>query len=302
MNKLSQVFFILLLAFAASCSKSDDDNHEPLRDYSEQYAKDLDTIDEFIDTHYMTVTPDFDVTFTEITDDTPGTSIRLQTEYPLEYKMVPDDNSGIDYKVYYIKLREGVNNRPVVGDSIHVTYKGNLINLVQFGISTTPSWFTLDRGSQLTSTITGWWQIFPLFKTGNYDTGGGPNPVTFTDYGAGVMFLPSALAYYSENRTSIPSYSPLIFSFKLYELEHRDQDRDGFLSKDEVANPGDDPLEYDTDADGTPNFLDVDDDGDHILTKNELHRDSSGNIIFEDCDGDGIPNYLDIDSNGAICN
>jgi hypothetical protein len=58
-----------------------------------------------------------------------------------------------------------------------------------------------------------------------------------------------------------------------------------------VLNPDD------TDNDGIPNFLDSDDDGDGILTKNELNLDSSGNPILPhpDCDGDGIPDYLDAD-------
>jgi hypothetical protein len=53
----------------------------------------------------------------------------------------------------------------------------------------------------------------------------------------------------------------------------------------------------DTDGDKIPNFLDQDDDGDSILTKNELSYDVNGNVIlpFDDCDGDGIPNYLDTD-------
>jgi FKBP-type peptidyl-prolyl cis-trans isomerase FkpA len=296
MKKIYNLLFILLVIFAASCSKDNDSGSAPLRDFAEQYAKDLDTIDEFIDTHFMTVSADYDVTFTKITTATPGTSIRLQTDYPLDFKIVTDEDNDIDYKVYFIKLREGGNKRPSEVDSVHVSYKGNLINLNQFDYAQNPLWFPL------TSTIKGWSEIMPLFKTGFYSTGGGPDPVVFTDYGAGVMFVPSALGYYGQARTNIPIYSPLIFSFKLFELQYNDHDRDGILSKDEVAVAGDNPVDYDTDGDGAPNFVDVDDDGDHILTRNEIHKDGLGNIIFEDCDGDTIPNYLDADSNGQTCN
>ena len=49
--------------------------------------------------------------------------------------------------------------------------------------------------------------------------------------GAGVMFLPSGLAYFNGASGSIPSYSPLIFSFKLYAIKRADQDGDGILSR-----------------------------------------------------------------------
>ncbi|AOW19575.1 hypothetical protein [Urechidicola croceus] len=50
-------------------------------------------------------------------------------------------------------------------------------------------------------------------------------------------------------------------------------------------------LELDTDSDEVPDYLDNDDDGDGILTKNEL--DENGDPI--DTDSDGISNHLDSD-------
>jgi hypothetical protein len=108
------------------------------------------------------------------------------------------------------------------------------------------------------------------------------------------MFLPSGLAYYESGAGTIPSYTPIIFSFKLYQLKYRDHDLDGILSKDErkldpninplirwKENPGgnlyklvnnqtviDVPF-LDTDGDGLPNFFDIDDDGDNYITKVE---------------------------------
>lgn len=54
--------------------------------------------------------------------------------------------------------------------------------------------------------------------------------------------------------------------------------------------------ELDTDGDGIPNYLDVDDDGDNVLTKDEIkvQAENSANG-FPDTDNDGIPNYLDAD-------
>ena len=282
MKNFSKLLFLLLAVAIASCSKNDKIEQIPHRDYAVQYTADLDSINKFIDTHYMTVTPELDVTFAKI--DASQTSIREQSEFPLQFKTVTQGT--IDYKVYYINLREGGNRQPTKLDSIYVSYKGELISGVSFDQAQTPLWFAFDR------VVKGWPEIIPMFKTGFYDgSGDGSNPTTFTDYGAGIMFLPSALGYYGENRASIPLYSPLIFSFKLMELKYRDHDGDGILSKDEVANPGDDPALYDTDGDGIPNYLDKDDDGDGYETKFEIRE--NGVITFPTCPGGSIPKYLD---------
>ncbi len=281
MNKIYNLFFILLAVFAVSCSK-DSDGTEPLRDYGEQYVKDLDSIDKFIDTHYMVVSADYDVTFEDLAPtDTGHQSIRNQTDYPLQFKMVNNDDQGVDYKIYYIKLREGVDKNPTAVDSVDVSYKGNLVSLSQFDAAQSPIWAQLDN------TVQGWGEIIPMFKTGFYDQVEGPDPVTFTDYGAGVMFLPSGMGYYAQSRSGIPQYSSLIFSFKLFELRYRDHDHDGILDKDEVQNAGDNPKDYDSDGDGTANYLDVDDDGDHIMTKVELERPHGENdpIYYYKYDG-----------------
>jgi hypothetical protein len=84
------------------------------------------------------------------------------------------------------------------------------------------------------------------------------------------MFLPSGLAYYNQMPSSlIPPYSPLVFSFKLKSQKSRDHDGDGILSINEVnpTIPNQKPKNYDSDGDGKPNYLDVDDDGDNFMTK-----------------------------------
>jgi FKBP-type peptidyl-prolyl cis-trans isomerase FkpA len=277
---------IVFCSLLTSCDREDEPTVTPIRDFAVQYAADLDSIDKYIDTHYMTVdATNFDVTFTEIPTGGTQQSIRTQTQYPLKDTLVKED--GIEYKVYFIKFREGdaVNGkRPTQVDSIHVSYRGIRLTDDQFDEASNPIWFGLQ------DVITGWNHIIPNFKTGTYTTSPGPNPITFNDFGAGVMFLPSGLAYYNTNTSTIPSYSPIIFSFKLYELRYRDHDRDGILSKDErkqdpsipatlrwKENPflgydydGNGTVEiYDTDGDGIPNMLDIDDDGDGYQTKFE---------------------------------
>ena len=65
-----------------------------------------------------------------------------------------------------------------------------------------------------------------------------------------------------------------------------DSDGDGYLNDEECPPASPCP---DTDRDGIPNYLDPDDDGDSILTKDE----PTGDI-----DGDGKLNYLDPDDDG----
>ena len=282
MKNLSKLLFLLLAIAIASCSKNDKIETVPLRDYAVQYTADLDSINKFIDTHYMTVTPALDVSFGKI--DAAQTSIRNQTEFPLQFKTVK--NGEIDYKVYFINFREGGNRQPTKLDSVYVTYKGELLSGTNFDQAQNPVWTKLDE------VVKGWTEIIPMFKTGFYDgSQTDSNPTTFTDYGAGVMFLPSALGYYGASAGAIPLYSPLIFSFKLMELQYRDHDREGILSKDEVASPGDDPELYDTDGDGVPNYQDVDDDGDGYLTKFEIRE--NGVITFPTCPGGTISKHLD---------
>ena len=298
MTKLVKILsFLTLVVFFASCTTNNNSVATvALRDYTEQYNVDLDSIDDFIDTHHMTVDSDYNVTFSEIEVGGTEVSIRNQTEYPLRDTLVQNDDHGVNYKIYYIKFREGVSQNPSSVDSVYVSYKGNLLDVTQFDYAPNPIWF------QLQSVVPGWAEIIPLFKTGTYDTTVNENPVAFSNYGAGLMFLPSGLGYYNAiPSASIGAYSPLIFSFKLRKLRYRDHDRDGILSKDEI-NPSTavgvshKPIDYDSDGDGYANMYDQDDDDDRYLTKREIIKNPDGTITFPDTEGDGIPNYLDKDN------
>lgn len=285
---------LVILAFVVSCTKSDGITIEPIRDRATQYAKDLDSIDKFLDTHSMIVDTHFNVVFSEMTTGGTTQTIRQQTQYPLQFKTVKDPVDDFSYKVYYVSMREGSGRRPSEVDSVHVTYKGLLLKNTSFDSSTQPLWF------QLQDVVPGWSEIIPLFKTATeYGPTEGPEPLNFQNYGAGIMFLPSGLGYFANSTPNgtISAYEPLIFTFRLMELRYKDHDRDGVLSKDE-GNPADATiklLDYDLDGDGIANFLDVDDDGDKVLTRLEVTKNPDGSILFQDCDNDGIPNYLDKD-------
>ncbi|PKQ44122.1 hypothetical protein [Confluentibacter flavum] len=77
-------------------------------------------------------------------------------------------------------------------------------------------------------------------------------------------------------------------------------DNDGIPAALEDINGNGNLEDDDTDGDGIPNYLDADDDGDNVLTKDE-NPDPNGDGVLDDAqdtDGDGIPDYLDDDDDG----
>lgn len=311
MNKFKTYFALIsagLLLFS-SCGP-DDIEVVPLRDYQEQYNTENAMIEDYLKTYYIEsvvdhpgYTDDQDVILSKI--PTGNTTLTPIWDDPrLESKEVVSNN--VTYKLYYLKLRQGDIDdgvTPTKVDKVFASYNGKYLRYTTTtvgGVSSTSldqvsfetvvypqAWLGLDE------TIKGWAEIFPLFNSGTYDHTPSPNPAIFYNFGSGVMFVPSGLAYYASGSYSIPGYSPLIFSFKLYDVKRADQDGDGVLSIDEDLNH-DGVYDEDTDGDGTYNINDADDDGDGILTKNEIQKNPDGSLI--DTDGDGIPNYLDKDN------
>lgn len=294
MNKVYKLIALFVMGLLIlSCSKDDNKNSiAPKRDYAEQYADDNDSIVKFLKTHYMEVVddeslPEFgDVTFTEI--PTGGSQVAVWDETAdnrkLRTRLV--NKNDITYTVYYISFREGVGISPCNVDGVYANYKGTLLDGSIFDQSVNPQiLFNLPALG-----VSGWGEIFPKFKSGTYVSNSN-GTVTYDDYGAGVMFLPSGLGYYNIGQPGIPGYSPLIFSIKLLEIKRLDQDGDGILSyledlngdgylyslgKDTagsiIANPDntDGDITLYTDADAFPDFLDGDDDADRVLTKTEI--------------------------------
>ena len=303
-------FFKTILGFTlallvVSCSK-DDEKAVPLRDYTEQYAKDIVLIEEFLQTHYIDVIDnpgapnDQDVTFTKIPAGGTQTPIWDSPDLVTNYTVSLHD---ITYKLYYLKLRghvdrsisspEDIAKAPCNVDRVLASYVGQYIykttetvddetiesiEIKEFEKNLNPQSFLT-----LSSTIRGWSEIFPRFKSGTY-VGNPDGTITYSDFGAGIMFVPSGLAYYGNSAGSIPGYSNLIFAFKLYEIQRVDNDGDGIFSyQEDLNNDGYvRALEEgvanidDTDGDGTPDFLDVDDDGDLFMTKVEIKNPLTG--------------------------
>ena len=299
MNTFFKAILLITLSISiVSCTKSDNTTVS-LRDYTEQYDKDIKLIEKFLQTHYIEVinhpgfTDDKDVAYIEIPEGGSQTSIWNSPDLVTDFTV---DQNDITYKVYYLKLRQGsgpTSKSPCNVDKVLTAYRGEYLYTVketvgdvevdrlkhvQFEESINPQTYF-----NLTSVIKGWSEVFPKFKTGTY-AANVDGTITFNDFGAGVMFLPSGLAYYANSTASIPAYSPLVFSFKLYEIQRNDQDGDGIDSYLEDIN-GDGYVRIfgsgvvnpdDTDGDEIPDFLDIDDDADTFKTKIEILNPLTG--------------------------
>lgn len=79
-----------------------------------------------------------------------------------------------------------------------------------------------------------------------------------------------------------------------------EDDDDGIPAYLEDRNGNGDLTDDDTDGDGLPDYIDADDDGDNVLTKNEAPDPDGDELIddAQDTDGDGTPDYLDPDDDG----
>lgn len=258
---------------------SDDSFEVVVRPYSEVYAEDITKIETFLDTHFTTVDADYNVTFTKITAATPD-AVPISDEMDtsanqddpskkLKHKIV--SVGGVDHKLYFLKLREGSGGengdmQPSRLDSILPAYKGyRLHDLSVFDVRNNP-----EGWIQLTNVIQGWQHIFPEFKAADDIVGENPDGTpNFTNFGAGVMFVPSGLAYFNQIQGSINPYTSLIFSFKLMKVRFDDVDGDKILSKYEYGGPITGTA-LDTDGDGYPDYGDSDDDGDGKRTIEEI--------------------------------
>lgn len=310
-------FFLIAIASIAlfSSCKKDDDNTSiaPPRDRTVQYAADIADIEEYLQTHYLTVTVDANnnpvPTITKIPDGGSQVSIWNQTDYPLQSKIVKNDNrvysSGntlvgtriddpVDYKLYYLKIREGVGESPTRVDSTMISYRGTLLDESQFDYRPYPIWFNQEN------VVAGWRNIVTEFKSGNsIEDPSNPGGVVFTDHGVGIMFIPSGLGYFNNSGiAAILPYSPLVFTFNLHNVQFQDSDLDGILSIYEDLNGNGDYYDDDTDGDGIPDFLDTDDDGDGTPTRKEA-SDSFGRLyqfeLIPNCQGTtgGLKRHLD---------
>jgi hypothetical protein len=310
--KLRTFFLVLgLIALVFTSCGDDDDggNTIELRDPEEVSVENIEEIEAFLATHFYEVEDNptnpnfrifkFDTIAGDNSDKTPIADSPLLSDTTIIQR-------DVSYKLYYLTLRQGnlQERKPTFADSTLLTYQGITINNNLFDASPNPIW--LD----LTQTVRGFYELLPKLNGASGFVENSDGTINFNDdYGMGVVFIPSGLGYFASPPpgSGILRYQPIIFSVQLYKSREADHDRDGVPSYLEDFNnngrvdegaSGDD-LGDDLDRDGLPNYLDRNDDGDDVLTIDEI-TDDEGNIItpYPDSDNDGIPDYLDPDFPG----
>ena len=274
MNFKNLIAFTLLVSLLFSCSNGT--TVEPF-DHAAQALTDDEALITYLQTHYLNAEDDGIWTITD-------------GETPLmdQVEVQNITSNDIDYKLYYLKQVEGVAFAPSRADSVLTTYTGTLLDSTVFDSRSTVMWMSL------TSVIEGWSHGFTNFKGGTKVI----NPdesFYYENYGKGILFIPSGLAYANIPQVTVPENSPLVFQITLQSTHKSDHDNDGIRSILEDLDGDGNVKNDDTDGDNIPNYLDTDDDGDGILTKDE-DTNNDGDPTNDDTDGDGIVDYLDSDS------
>jgi len=316
MKEKGVLLFIALLAILSSCSSDDSSDVivVPPRPLAEVEAENDADIREYLQTHYYNYeefeSPPADFNFKIVLDTITGDTkdkiplidqVSTMTIAVSSETFNLDEDVTVDHTLYYLAAREGIGESPTVGDSTFVAYEGQLLS-----------------GEIFDSNITYTWQYLPFFLRGyaagvsQFKVGGEvisniDGTVDITGSGIGLMFIPSGLAYFDNPPlgSGIFNYDILVFQVDtgLF-IESTDYDNDGIPSfMEDLNNNGnlsddntDESVELSSGFGFIPDHLDIDDDQDGILTRDEIIIDNAGNISFPDSDGDGTPDYRDPDS------
>ncbi|MEP2237732.1 MAG: FKBP-type peptidyl-prolyl cis-trans isomerase [Maribacter sp.] len=317
--KLRNAYLLIAgLIILGSCRNDDDAIGEvvPPRLLSEVTVEDDAEIIEFLKTHFYNddefETPpegfDFKIRFDTIAGDNSSRQSLFDSPNLITQTITvdsenlgrPDDDEIVDQTLYTLVVRQGVaDGKPTIGDFCILRYEGLLLDGTLFDASVNqPIRFNLS------SVVQGFGNGMKNFQTGNGPIENGDGTVSYDGYGIGAIFMPAALAYFdSSPNTIVPTYSPLIFKVDAFTYEpDSDFDGDGIPSILEDLNGNGNLTDDNTDEEleaftvFLPNFNDTDDDGDGILTIDEIELDDDGNFVgFLDTDGDGTPDHLDND-------
>lgn len=279
--KFKNIFLILAVSIVIFSCKKDD--NEASFDAAKQSLEDDVTLIKYLQTHYL-----------KETDGGIWTIKNGETPLMEQVEVQEVTYNDIDYKLYVLKQNEGSTVSPTNIDSIYCTYTGMLLDSTVFDSKSNFSWNIGAGPATLDNLIPGWQYGFANFKGGNVVINADES-FDFVDYGKGILFIPSGLAYGNNKSASIAANSPLIFEISLKDVKLRDYDLDGILSNDEDRNHDWDVKNDDTDGDLIPNFADSDDDGDGKLTRDE-DTNNNGNWFDDDTDNDGTANFLDKDN------
>ena len=337
MMNLRKITLVLLVIFTTiwSCENDDDGVATvPDRDRAEVYAEDLAEIEEFLQTHFYNY-EEFDFgdpyslandTFEIVIDTIEGVnSDKIPLIDQVDFKMVTDPaDETLEYKLYFLSVREGQGDAASFIDEVFVSYEGTMSDGTVFDSAVTPTSFNLTSVGQVSGVVTGFKESILEFKTATGFTDNGDGTLTYHNHGIGMSFIPSGIGYFSTPLVNVPSYTPIFFKFNLMDRVILDHDNDGIPSYLEDLDANDNVFDDDTDSDFSPNFLDTNDDGDALLTRDEIENmeyiidtnigetepvlaeneyevdrsEEAGvitlnTIILTDSNNDGTPDYLD---------
>ncbi len=267
--------FLLLLFLIVSCENDDTAAPvpEPPRPLSEVAMEDEAKIQEYLKTHYYNYQDfdsvpanfDFKIRVQEISE---GDTSRISLANQVESKIIRLSSSdlgldgaeeNIEHKLYYLRARAGVGEKPTEVDSLFLRYEGMLLNGSVFESNiNNPVWFdlqgTLSQNNR--GVIQGFKRGLPQFESGGEIISNDDGTFNVEGFSSGLLIFPSALGYY--NGTNVgPAYSPIIFNVQPLVAITADHDRDGVPTKDEVEIDEEGKVTLtDTNNDGIPDYLD----------------------------------------------
>ena len=251
MQKYFKIFFLVsIIIIFSKCSKDNEAISSPivLNDFDVQYAVDTKIITDYLKTHKITFNADMDPTYEVVPKLDPSSvwgSNDLVHNSTLLERVVFNSDKTKNYIIYYLQPRKGSGVQPCNFDVIQCTYEGRVFPTLNTEVNVDSTIFDKTTNKQTAFNLygltqvplyRGWAQIFPQFQASATSTVNPDGSLNYSDFGAGVMFLPSGYAYFNGAVDKILAYSPLIFSFKLFNVVRLDQDFDGILSKDEDLN------------------------------------------------------------------
>ena len=248
MNKIKNIFLLLLIGVVLMYSCDDDNNSftNPFLDinHEELAITDNDSIVKFLQNNYYDVSLDSIKTLVageiSLFDDTS------------KLKSISVVENDIDHTLYVYTIEEGqpspVKGNPTVMDSVFVKYSGRTfsgsdIAVDNFDFNEAGIWFTLS------DVVRGWKFGITNFLSGELkkDSNGGVfnGPITYLNTGKGYLFIPSGLGYPSSNAANFSNglvNRNLLFYIDLLDIvEDTDHDNDGVPSIQEDANGDGDP-------------------------------------------------------------
>jgi len=311
--KLKNIYFLgLALLLIWSCKKDDEPIGEivPPRLLSEVAVEDNNKIKEYLETHFYNyeefASPPADFDYNIVIDTLSGdnsnkTALIEQVEF--EDILISssifegiEEEENVSHRLYSLSVREGEGESPTIADSVYLKYEGfRLTDNVVFDGRT--AWLDLQGTASQTNpgTINGFKNGLPKFKDGSGFIENIDGTFEVTNNGIGMIFVPSGLAYFSGSQPGRP-YVPISFKINLLATNTADHDNDGIPSILEDLDADGNLFNDNTDEIDGPNYLDIDDDNDGTLTKDEIELDEEGNFVgFLDTDGDGIFDHLDDD-------